>query len=254
MARERVRPDEALTRLSLGIRSRRKLTGVTLRDMARQLGVSPSLLSQIETGKAQPSLGTLRSISKWLDVSIDALFASDEGAKQGPKAVGSRSRTYGDDAAESSIRVSPTGFSVVSPRPGNLSDPGCPGEAFDRSQVVAWAGCSVTRVDQGDLFKTDDGAEWRRLPSSRVAGIGCIEFDYPPNKISTSVGQMVRHTGSEFVYVTAGELQLAVGFDVVTLRKSDSVGFDSSLPHLLTNPSHERASGIWLTDARWLPR
>ena len=41
------------------LRARREERGVSLRELARRLGVSPSALSQIETGKSRPSVGTL---------------------------------------------------------------------------------------------------------------------------------------------------------------------------------------------------
>src|ERR1700733_3654294 len=48
--------------------------GMTLRELARQADVSPSLISQIENGKSQPSVATLYSFSRLLNVSVDELF------------------------------------------------------------------------------------------------------------------------------------------------------------------------------------
>ena len=52
----------------------RTKTGISLREVARQLDVSPSFLSQIENGKSQPSVATLYAIAKLLGVSVDVLF------------------------------------------------------------------------------------------------------------------------------------------------------------------------------------
>ena len=52
---------------------------MTLRELARQAEVSPSLISQIENGKSQPSVATLYSFSKLLNVSVDELFEDREG-------------------------------------------------------------------------------------------------------------------------------------------------------------------------------
>jgi transcriptional regulator with XRE-family HTH domain len=49
-----------------------------LRELARRLAISPSALSQIETGRSRPSVGTLYAIVSELDVSLDALFKADE--------------------------------------------------------------------------------------------------------------------------------------------------------------------------------
>lgn len=52
------------------IRLRRKELGLSLRALAKDIGVSASFLSQIERGLASPSINTLRKISQALDVPI----------------------------------------------------------------------------------------------------------------------------------------------------------------------------------------
>jgi transcriptional regulator with XRE-family HTH domain len=47
--------------------------------MARRLGISASALSQIETGKAQPSVSKLFDIVNLLGVSVDGLLAGQDG-------------------------------------------------------------------------------------------------------------------------------------------------------------------------------
>jgi transcriptional regulator with XRE-family HTH domain len=65
------------------VRAEREAAGVSLRGLARRLGVSPSLLSQIERGLAQPSVGTLWGIVTELGLSLDALFAATgDGARR----------------------------------------------------------------------------------------------------------------------------------------------------------------------------
>ena len=62
------------------IREERARREVTIRALARVVGVSPSLISQIETGKSQPSVSTLYGITSALGLSLEDLFdASDEG-------------------------------------------------------------------------------------------------------------------------------------------------------------------------------
>src|ERR1700742_728205 len=57
-----------------GLRTHREEAGMSLRELARRVGVSPSLISQIEHGKATPSVGTLYAIVSTLNVSLDELF------------------------------------------------------------------------------------------------------------------------------------------------------------------------------------
>ena len=45
------------------LREARQSQGLTARDVAKRIGVSPSLISQIETGRSQPSVGTLYAIA-----------------------------------------------------------------------------------------------------------------------------------------------------------------------------------------------
>jgi len=56
------------------IRRIRQARGVSLRKVAQQLGVSPSLISQVETGKSRPSVATLYSLAGLLEVSADELL------------------------------------------------------------------------------------------------------------------------------------------------------------------------------------
>jgi transcriptional regulator with XRE-family HTH domain len=67
--------------LDLGarLRAERMRQGMSLREMARRLGISASALSQIETGKAQPSVSKLFDIVNLLGVSVDGLLAGRDG-------------------------------------------------------------------------------------------------------------------------------------------------------------------------------
>jgi transcriptional regulator with XRE-family HTH domain len=66
--------------LDLGgrLRAERLGQGIGLREMARRLGISASALSQIETGKAQPSVSKLFDIVNLLGVSVDGLLAGQD--------------------------------------------------------------------------------------------------------------------------------------------------------------------------------
>src|SRR5512133_2155858 len=60
---------------------------VSLRELARRLEISPSALSQIETGRSRPSVGTLYAIVSELDMSLDELFGSLRGVTSGPRVL-----------------------------------------------------------------------------------------------------------------------------------------------------------------------
>jgi transcriptional regulator with XRE-family HTH domain len=76
------------------LRERREQRGLSLRALARAVGVSPSMVSQIENGKANPSVGTLYAIVSALGLSLDELFAA-EGHNGGRAAVAGGRRSPG---------------------------------------------------------------------------------------------------------------------------------------------------------------
>lgn len=68
------------------LRAEREGHGMSLRELARRLSISPSALSQIETGRSRPSVGTLYAIVSELDLSLDELFGSARAAATPPDA------------------------------------------------------------------------------------------------------------------------------------------------------------------------
>lgn len=66
------------------LRAERERRGISLRELARRLAISPSAISQIETGRARPSVATLWAIVTELGMSLDDLFAPEGGASGAP--------------------------------------------------------------------------------------------------------------------------------------------------------------------------
>ncbi|WP_240942257.1 helix-turn-helix domain-containing protein [Planosporangium thailandense] len=60
------------------IREVRRRKDVTLRELAEQVGVSESFVSQVERGVANPSMATLRRIADALGESVASLFVGTE--------------------------------------------------------------------------------------------------------------------------------------------------------------------------------
>jgi len=58
------------------LRARRVDRGISQRELARRLGLSPSLISQIEKGQSRPSVKTLYGMVTELGLSLDELFLS----------------------------------------------------------------------------------------------------------------------------------------------------------------------------------
>ena len=63
--------------MGVNIKRLREVKKISLRELARRLKVSPSFLSQIETGKASPSISTLKDIADQLNTTIGRLFGEE---------------------------------------------------------------------------------------------------------------------------------------------------------------------------------
>jgi transcriptional regulator with XRE-family HTH domain len=86
--------------LGASLRAERLRQGLSLRETARRLGISASALSQIETGKAQPSVGKLFDIVNLLNVSVDGLLAADAVAARDGQGFVSLQRTGDHETLE----------------------------------------------------------------------------------------------------------------------------------------------------------
>ena len=64
-------PADAPRALGPRLRAIRLERGIGLRELARRLELSPSSISQIETGKMQPSVRTLYAFAEELGVTVD---------------------------------------------------------------------------------------------------------------------------------------------------------------------------------------
>jgi len=70
--------DETLAGIAGRLREERTKAGISQRELARRLGLSPSMISQLESGLTKPSVGTLYAIVTELDLSLDRLIRGEE--------------------------------------------------------------------------------------------------------------------------------------------------------------------------------
>jgi transcriptional regulator with XRE-family HTH domain len=73
------------------LREERERARISQRELARRLGVSASLISQIESGQSKPSVSTLYAIVTELDVSLDDVFRIHDDELSIATAVGAES-------------------------------------------------------------------------------------------------------------------------------------------------------------------
>ena len=91
------------------LREERERARISQRELARRLGVSASLISQIESGQSKPSVSTLYAIVTELDVSLDDVFRIHDDELSIATAVGAES----DGAVVARPVVHPTERHVV---------------------------------------------------------------------------------------------------------------------------------------------
>src|SRR5262245_61502705 len=70
-------PDEP-SHIGPRLRAQREQMGLSLREVARRIGVSASLISQIERDKVNPSVSTLYALVQELRLTMGDLFATDD--------------------------------------------------------------------------------------------------------------------------------------------------------------------------------
>lgn len=79
--------------IGVRLRQERHRAGISQRELARRLGVSASLISQVESGQSKPSVSTLYAIVTELEVSLDDIFrihgnGASQSASREPAAAG----------------------------------------------------------------------------------------------------------------------------------------------------------------------
>jgi transcriptional regulator with XRE-family HTH domain len=203
------------------IRRERQNQGLSLRELARRVGVSASMLSQVETGRTRPSVSTIYAIATELGLSIDALLSDREAAVATATAVASAS-------AGPRVRRGPVGTSAAA--------------ADLASQLV--------RPEQRRKLELESGVTWELLSDLLPHLVDFMFVTYEPGGRSSSSGKLMRHTGTEFAFLLRGKLKIQVGFDEYVLQAGDALAFDSSEPHLLVNEGTEPAEGIWFVLGR----
>ncbi len=185
--------------------------------MATSLGVSASLISQVETGKTQPSVSTLYALVNHLGISFDDLMAG---------------RSTAPAVEPVARRVGPADSRPSGAEPASV--PSGP----------------VQRQHENPVLEMENGVRWERLAASRDGAVDPLLVTYEPGASSSIEGRMMRHSGIEYAYLLSGELTLRLDFDTFILRPGDSMSFDSVRPHLYLNEGDVPAKGLWFVVGR----
>jgi transcriptional regulator with XRE-family HTH domain len=191
----------------------RQQAGLSLRELARQADVSPSLVSQIENGKSRPSVSTLYAFARLLNVPVDELF----------------------DAEEQVLADLPTAEAV-----GGAYDPA---NAWHPSEYATRI--SVIHPSHRAQLHMAEGVAWERLAATPEHDVNFMKITYAPGASSNEGAERQVHEGYEYGYVLTGSLEVTVGNEVFVLHEGESLGFDSSIPHRFRNIGDSDFQGIW---------
>ena len=195
------------------IREQRKSLGMSLRQLGQQVGVSASMLSQVENGRCQASVATLYKLVNELGMSFDDLFDPPSGSSPSRAAA-----PVSTEEADLSVRP----------------------EAAHRPDSPVQSPADRVRIE------LESGITWERLSHFSPAGLEFILVTYRPGSSSGQSGKYQQHEGFETAYIESGELTFHHKFDSYTLRAGDTVTFDASEPHRLENRGTEDVRAVWL--------
>lgn len=187
------------------LRQARLARAMSLRKLAQVLGVSPSLISQVETGRAKPSVNTLYALATELGISLDELLFVDA-----PPAL----PASGDETA---------------PREEEMTLPRDP----------------VQRAASRMSIRLGSGVVWERLTTESIRNVDFLYVTYEVGGASSPENEYQRHSGQEWGYVLAGSLKVRIGFDEFVLGPGDAITFDSGTPHRLVNAGNEPVRAVW---------
>jgi transcriptional regulator with XRE-family HTH domain/mannose-6-phosphate isomerase-like protein (cupin superfamily) len=214
------------TGLGPRLRLAREERQLSVRELARRIGCSASLISQIERGISIPSVGVLYSLATELDSSLDhLLFGADPRRPAAEPAV--TAVAEGATMAE--------GATVAGLGPGGQG----PAPASGGPGIVQRAGGR-------SIIDLASGVRWERLTPGADAMTDFLEVVYDPGGHSTDERRPLRHDGHEYGLVISGTLQANVGFESYELGPGDSIAFDSSTPHEYLNKTGEPVHAIWV--------
>ncbi len=197
------------------LRKRRKLS---MRELAERSGASTSLISQVETGKTNPTVAKLQSLATALGVPVNYFFDPHDEPPLVPQPLGAARE---DDASGAPL--------------GN------------RVPVHSGVPLDVVRGHERETIELSDGVTWERLTPDGRVGIEFLEVTY---EVNANSGPLASHYGEEFIHVKQGALEVEFAFDRVVLAAGDSLVFDSTVPHRVTSVGDVPMKAIWVNWTR----
>lgn len=233
-------PSNATSR-SIGarIRAARAERGLGVRELARLADCSASLVSQVERGRANPSVSTLYALSDALNISVASLFEQPRPSEPGRGAPPGPASDPLTLAASASAEVD-RGWAR---RDGE--------EAPARQGTTELERSTVLRRADRRLINLERGVHWELLIPQPERDIDFMEVCYAPAGGSSASEHAIRHHGRELGVVLEGVLSAQVGFEQYDLEPGDSLAFESTTPHRYWNGGLVPVRGIFVVLGAW---
>ena len=197
---------------------------LSVRELARRVGCSASLISQIERGVSVPSVGVLYSLGTELGTSLDYLLFGSGAGPEGVSAETPPAGAAGDAGGSEATRPAAAAEDQAAAPPPAIVQRGCDRRIIDLAS----------------------GVRWERLTPQSEAMTDFLEVIYSPGGHSTDERRPLRHDGREYGLVISGTLTANVGFESYELGPRDSIAFDSSTPHEYLNKTGDVVRAIWV--------
>ncbi len=253
MGRSPREEEPALDALQLGERLRavREQAGIGVRELSRRVGLSASMVSQLERGLTMPSVTTLYAITSALGVSLDAVMAPVAPAAAAPSPAGPAL----GPAAAPALATAAASWPAGAPAAG-LALVGDGTLAQDATTLTLpsareAAPAPVARRTAGRRIALEAGVRWELLAATPAPDVEFLRVTYEPGGASAPADALQRHEGREYGTVVEGRLGVTIGFTTYELDAGDSISFASTMPHRLFNLLDDRATtGFWVVVGR----
>lgn len=207
------------------LRTARLRQSMSLRELAEKAEVSASLLSQIENGKANPSVRSIYSIAAALSLPTNYFFPQGEKEDETPV-----------EAPEIS-QMTPSIVRALQTE-GLIED----GDLFQNHPQRS-KGPVVCRNGRA-VIELMGGVTWERLTPGPEENVEFMEICYEVG--ASSGAKMSRHSGREFGLILEGELTVELGFESYVLHTGDSITLDSTIPHRMLNTGAAPVRAVWV--------
>lgn len=209
------------------LRTARKRQHISLRELASKADISASMLSQIETGKAYPSVRSIYDIAGALDLPVDYFFPDRMVDRLAPEA-----ETFG---VEGELTASEMREAML-----NGSTQTTVAESMLRESGMT----HVVHANARPTILLKGGVTWTRLTANAEDDAEFLEIIYACG--ATSGKNLSHHEGREFGLILEGELVVQLSHEEFVLGEGDSIVFDSTTPHLLTNRGPQPMRALWV--------